>query len=436
MDALRVRVYNVRFGDAILISVPDAPPGGSPVLRHILIDVGNSLKTEGGLDTVFGPVMQDVLKELGGHPLDLYVMTHEHLDHVQGLLYSQKKVLKNKSLKDALQVCYAWLTRSAHPNYYTPNTEEYNEKAKKRKDMVETFLDEAERYFRAVPDEESDWIQGLMAINNPQATADCVDLIRGLAPDNTHYIYRGLDMAGKHPFQEATFEIWAPEEDTSTYYGPFQPVAFGTAPGATRRAPPTVTPVEPPRGVDAGAFYNLVDRRRWGYGDNLLAIDSAANNTSIVFCLNWRGWRLLFPGDAEERSWKEMDKRGLLKPAHFFKISHHGSITGMLPEDLVDKVLKADGTRRYAALSAYPDLKKLDRGEQSWTYQDVPRREALKELKSRAYLRQTIEVPDGGYIDYAFEDGTGNVTITTSSSTGSLRADRHPAPPAVPPTRG
>ena len=48
MDALRVRVYNVLFGDAILISVPDAPPGGSPVLRHILIDVGNYAVNTGG----------------------------------------------------------------------------------------------------------------------------------------------------------------------------------------------------------------------------------------------------------------------------------------------------------------------------------------------------------------------------------------------------
>jgi hypothetical protein len=417
MDTLHVRVYNVRFGDAIFISVPEAPPGEPPELRHILIDVGNSLGTEGGLDTVFEAVLQDVLNELAGQPLDLYIMTHEHLDHVQGLQYFQKKVLKNKPVKDLLKVRHAWLTRSAHPNYYTPNTDEYHEHAKKRKDMVQAFLDDAERYFRAAPGEETGWIQGLMAINNPRATNDCVDLIRNLTPNNTHYVYRGLDMAGKHPFQEATFEIWAPEEDTSTYYGPFQPVAFGAVPGLTARAKPILTPVEPPRGVDTGAFYNLVSRRRWGYGDNLLAIDSAANNTSIVFCLCWRGWNLLFPGDAEERSWKEMDKRGLLKPVHFFKISHHGSITGMLPDNLVGKVLKLkkdDPTTRYAALSAYPDLKKQKKGKQDWTYTDVPRRAVLDELKLRADLRQTIEVPDGGYLDYAFEGGTSNVTITKS----------------------
>ena len=414
-NELRVRVYNVRFGDAVLISVPDSE-GGSPKRRHILIDVGNSLGTEGGLDTVFQPVLDDVLAELDNEPLDLYIMTHEHLDHVQGLLHYQKKVLENSPVKDLLQVRHAWLTRSAHPNYYTSGTEEYNEKAKKRKLQVERFLAAAARYFRAAPDEETDWIRGLMAINNPRATADCVDLIRDLAPtESTHYVYRGLDIADKHPFEEATFQIWAPEEDTSVYYGRFQPVAFGAVAGSTARSKPKLTPVEPPPGVDAGAFYNLVDRRRWGYADNLLAIDRAANDTSIVFCLNWRGWKLLFPGDAEERSWKEMNKRDLLEPVHFFKISHHGSITGMLPEDLVGAVLKDDGTARYAVLSAYPDLEKQEEGQQTWTYQDVPRREVLEELGHRADLRQTVEVPDGGYIDYVFEGGTSTVTITPNN---------------------
>jgi len=430
MNALHVRLYNVLFGDAILISVPDAPPGGSPVLRHILIDVGNyAINTGGGLDEVFEPVIQDVLEELGGKGLDLYIMTHEHMDHVQGLLHYQKNVPNNHPLKDSLKVQCAWLTRSAHPDYYTPGTPDYHPDATKKVDMVQTFLDQAAQYFRAAPDEENDWIRSLMAINDPRQTADCVDLIRGLAPaDNTHYIYRGFDVTDKHPFQEAAFDIWAPEEDTAIYYGRFQPVAFGAARGATARAKPVVTPVEPPRGVDAGAFYNLVDHRRWGYGDNLLAIDSAANNTSIVFCLNWRGWNLLFAADAEQRSWKEMDKRGLLKPVDFFKISHHGSITGMLPERRVDKVSKKlvdtvlekkAGMRRYAALSAYPDLDKPivtkpKKGEQGWTYDRVPEQAVLDELAQYADLRQTVEVPPGGYIDYAFEGGARNVTITTS----------------------
>src|SRR5206468_9988158 len=56
-DRLRVRLYNVRFGDAILVTVPDRDPATNVVTkRHILIDVGNVLNKEGGDDTVFKPV--------------------------------------------------------------------------------------------------------------------------------------------------------------------------------------------------------------------------------------------------------------------------------------------------------------------------------------------------------------------------------------------
>jgi hypothetical protein len=44
----------------------------------------------------------------------------------------------------------------------------------------------------------------------------------------------------------------------------------------------------------------------------------------------------------------------------------------------------------------------------------VPRAEALEELKKRADLRQTVEVRAGGYIEYAFEGDTRNVTVTAS----------------------
>ena len=34
-----------------------------------------------------------------------------------------------------------------------------------------------------------------------------------------------------------------------------------------------------------------------------------------------------------------MDKLGLVEPVHFLKVSHHGSHTGMPPEDIVEKLL-------------------------------------------------------------------------------------------------
>jgi hypothetical protein len=408
MDKLRVRVYNVRFGDAILISLPDAPAGRAAELRHILIDVGNALGTDGGVDSVFQPVLENVLTELAGSPLDLYIMTHEHMDHVQGLQYGEQKVFPRKSLKSMLRVRDAWLTASANPEYYKTH-----EDARRKFDEARGFLEAMQQYLAAAPDEKTDWIQGLMAINNPRSTDDCVSYLRELAV-NTWYVHRGSDLAKKHPFKEAKLEIWAPEEDTSIYYGRFAPVAFGLTSGVGKKDKPTLTMPQPPAGVDAGAFYNLVEQRRRGFGDNLLTIDKAANNTSIVLCLEWRGWKLLFPGDAEQRSWLEMNKKNQLAPVQFLKISHHGSVTGTPPPELLDKVLPDDTTPRYTVLSAYPDLKKLTKKEQKWVYQGVPDREVLVELQRRSNLRQTVEVPDGGYIDYLFEGGRRTATITLS----------------------
>ena len=117
MDTLRVRVYNVRFGDAILISVPDKGADGKTVTRHILIDVGNWQSGEAGVDKLFIPVVQNILAELNGQGVDLYVMTHEHMDHVQGLLYANKKAFPRGDLSQKLQVKHAWLTASSAPDY-------------------------------------------------------------------------------------------------------------------------------------------------------------------------------------------------------------------------------------------------------------------------------------------------------------------------------
>ena len=65
METLRVRTYNIRFGDAILITVPDRDPEtGETTRRNILIDVGNVLNKEGGKDHVFKPALEDIIAVL------------------------------------------------------------------------------------------------------------------------------------------------------------------------------------------------------------------------------------------------------------------------------------------------------------------------------------------------------------------------------------
>ncbi len=390
-DTLTVRVYNVRFGDAILVTVPDRDPStGNVVTRRILIDVGNvptAFSAEGGDDAVFKPVVDHILKTLNGKALDLYVMTHEHLDHVQGLPYVAWKHYPN-DFSQRLRVNHVWLTASAAPGYYDryPEAREQKLRFEQMYTRLRTLLDSNGFAGHA-------GLMEILANNDPTKTKQCVDFLQTLNPQKTSYVYRGVNLEGRHPFSEAKFEIWAPEEDTSEYYGRLQPLSFtgGSSEPSSGAPVREAASALPPAGVDVGAFLELVEARTNGIGDNVLAIDQAANNTSVVFNLEWRGWRLLFAGDAETRSWKTMAKQGLLKPVHFLKVAHHGSRNGTPDDTLLETILPRippDGRNRTAAVSTWTD-----------TYPGIPHPPTDARIKARAALRSTLDDPGKPFFD-------------------------------------
>ena len=381
-DTLRIRSYNVRFGDAILITVPDRANSGKLTERHILIDVGNVLSGAGGDDSVFVPILEDVLKVTRGAPLDLYVMTHEHMDHVQGLLAGFKHGVDIKAN-------HVWITASAAPNYY-----DHHPEAKKKFQLAMRAYMSLERQLAAAPQDVNDRLYARMLNNNPRKTADCVEHIREniCEPENIHYVHREYDLKNAHPFEEAKFEIWAPEEDTSIYYGRFQPLALGLDNvGDGQEEKQRLQRPAPPAGVDVGAFNNLLDRRESGAYDNLMAIDKARNNTSLVFSLEWRDWRLLFAGDAEVRSWKTMNKFGVIKPVHFLKVSHHGSHNGTPSGEILEALLPAnpgDTKERHALISTCDD-----------TYSGVPHEPTTSALSALCSILDTRQIADGESLD-------------------------------------
>lgn len=386
--ALRVRVYNVLFGDAILVSVPEASR-----TRHILIDVGNSQGGRGGRKEVFEKVVADIAAELGGRPIDLYVMTHEHMDHIKGLLYAQDK------LGVELGADYAWLTASADPDYGTT----YPNAVKQRK-IAALAMESTRASLAAAPDQR---LKELLLNNDYRETEKCVEHLRTIAK-TTSYVHRGSDLTGKHPFEEAKLTLWAPEADTSVYYGRFTPAASharaasGPGPEDPDDAAPPKRPAArrtiPPPGVDASAFQNLLDWRALGHSDNMFAIDRAANNTSIVFSLEWRGWTLLFAGDAEIRSWRTMAKFNMLRPVHLLKVAHHGSVNGTPKAEALDAILPVephDGRDRYAVVSTC--LK---------SYPGVPDDPTLALLKERVtHFKSTLDAGAELYFDVLLEAG-------------------------------
>ncbi len=394
MSELVVRSYNVGFGDAVLVSIPDRSASGRETLRHVVIDVGNLLAGDGNQDDVFVPVVADLAQRTGG-TVDLYVMTHEHLDHVQGLKAAQAR---NVDLKAR----YAWLTGSAHPDYYTthPNAR------KKRLEFAMTLAD-VERQLAFFDDP---WLEFTVRNNSALlppgtlglATADYVDHLRNVAPRaRTTYVDRTTDVSRRHPFKEARLRILAPEEDTFGYYDgrPLNRLVLDGAAADARPAPsgrrnprPERPPsyASPPAGVEPGAFFDLLASRNRNRRDSVLQIDRAANNTSVVLEIEWRGWRLLFGGDAEELSWETMHHHGMLRPCHLVKIAHHGSVNGTVAA-MLDEVLPAappDPRPRHAIVSTH---------DEDWD--SVPDPDTLDLYRARATLHDTRSVARGTAVE-------------------------------------
>ncbi|TCC54271.1 hypothetical protein E0H73_39675 [Kribbella pittospori] len=387
MDDLVVRAYNVGFGDAVLVSIPERSVSGRETTRHLLIDVGNLLVGEANADDVFVDVVRDIVDRTGG-VVDLYVMTHEHLDHVQGLLAAANAGVK-------LTAKYAWLTGSAHPQYY----ENHPDAEKKRRSLLEVIGDP-----RNLKQADSDIWLAMMVKNNSLTldrglavkTADYIDHLRQLAPKaRTHYVDRTTDTARKHPFKETRIRILAPEEDTSSYYGRVRrgPSFAATAADDGPPGPAVEGLPDPPPGVDPGAYFDLVRARRDGLRQNIREIDKANNNTSVVLQIEWSGWRLLFTGDAELRSWQQMHDLGVLQPVHLVKISHHGSHNGTLDDHIEDVLPTADddGRERHAIVSTH---------DHDWP--SIPDEDTLKLYRDRATLHDTREVARGSHIEVRF----------------------------------
>lgn len=388
-DTLRLRAYNVLFGDAFLLTIPDRDKKGKTRTRHLLIDIGNAWqdKSGGSLDAVFEPVVRDIQQELDGGEIDLYISTHEHMDHVQGLRY----VSRHTDPPLDLPLARSWLTASAAPDYYDrhPGSE-----MKLAAQMVST-IQEYGRALAAAGEELPQHTRLLLDINDPGETDKCVLYIIEHSR-RKYFLHRGSALGRRHNFKEARFDIWAPEEDTSVYYKAVSHIAAAVEAGG-EEVPPALRRIPPPPGVDASAFNNLLRRRNSGVLDTLLNIDKAANNTSLVFTLEWRGWTLLFSGDAEQRSWEMMEAQGKLGAVDFIKVSHHGSGTGTPPERILRQLFPEGGEKeRLGLVSTHPG-----------TYGGVPADEALQRYTDLGV--GLVDIRDhcapGGHVDILFAEG-------------------------------
>ena len=353
MDELRVRAYNVRFGDAILVTVPDRDAAtGKTTTRHILIDVGNVLNKEGGADTVFKPVLDDVIKELGGRaarsvrhdPRAPRSRPGTLLLRDQGLCRRRARAEAEGGLRVADRVGGQELLRHAPAG---PEAEE---------GLLSTPTPRIRLHLAAAPPDVATRFESCWPTTTPPRPGRAWSTCAGSPGRRRPTCTAGRRLTGTHPFKEAKFKIWAPEEDTSR-------LLPRPAPGrGVGLAPVTAAGTHRDR---AGASAPAFRRRRRGVlqpgGDAAARVrrQPAGHRPSRQqhqrgLRLQWRGWKLLFPGDAELASWKMMKAQGVLEPVHFLKVSHHGSHNGTPDGDVLEAFLPLKAPDKKARRA--PDL--------------------------------------------------------------------------------
>ena len=386
---IEIRAYVVGFGDCVVARIPDGD-----VVRHMLVDFGKA-PGKGGTTAIFPDIARDVAKFCGGH-LDLLVMTHEHLDHMEGFRH-QREVF------DTMQIDHVWMSLPSHPTYYDdyPGARPHK---RVRALAAEILTSAGQKGLTLAPSFQS-------LLENNLANPERVKYLQDLKGATVHYLARGVPERVTAPFQHVAVEILAPEPDVSVYYSRATMAhalldgvrltgrsAAASAAGAEVPADfwsfPAQDRVASPPNLSATDWRRLRDALRTGGVQAARFIDRAQNNTSLCFLLTVGGKRLLFPGDAEIESWDMIGKtcKDRLGPVDFLKVAHHGSRNGTPFDGLLDVVLpKARQQAAVVLLSTKSDVY----GVQN----PVPDKDVLEELRGRCRQIYTTDVSDRKWID-------------------------------------
>lgn len=355
MSTLRIRMYNVGFGDSFLVTLPDA--------RKVLVDCGFHSQGRGPMSAkeLVRQIVEDVTPPGGTPRIDVVIATHRHQDHVYAF---------NASEWDEVEVGEVWT------NWLENRKDPEATRLWRKKDAFTLALSKALPQFHLDPADQREvefllWNAGLGAPEQlgfeAWSNGGALDRLRDgfLRRDRPEPRYLPKTTALPEALESPALpgvrvhvlgpardpeliDELDPERDGETYRalsvlasdagagalpGPFGPAWRCDAPA---------TELEP----DELEYLHYVART----SDALFAaqaVDGMINSTSLVLVLEVGKARLLLPGDAEWGTWKRIlaseECCALLRSSTFVKVGHHGSHNAT-PKTLVEEILRP-GTR-------------------------------------------------------------------------------------------
>jgi hypothetical protein len=366
---IRIRMYNCGFGDCFLIF---APARGGPE-KKILIDCGSFKAQVQPIKAIVGHVIDDLRDNDGTPRVDLLVVTHRHKDHIAGFAdprWSEVEVgevwmpwtesdepeaISLRSVQTRLSLALAGLAENAGAG--TALSEVLQLNAGVNLQAMETlqrgFAGSPQR--RYLPEKDAR-TRTVACAKLPEATIHVLgpsrnpDTIFDMTPPSGESFLSLLGMSDKLEDRQAKV-----------------PEPFGEEWVDDKRSP---------KELDEDTRKRLENIHDGLETKLAIALDNALNNTSLMLMLVIGNAYLLFPGDAQWGTWRELmeDEAAcqLLRNTTFYKVGHHGSHNAT-PITFVKKYLGARSGNTWAMVPVTPYGK----------WPQIPRQPLLDNIKKK-----------------------------------------------------
>jgi hypothetical protein len=346
---VRVRMYQVGFGDCFLVSVEyDEPLADGRAERHLLIDFGSTRKArEGRAPGKMSDVAKLIQKHTGG-VLDVLVVTHRHKDHLFGFADDDAaKILRVLAPKRVLR---PWTEDPELPALADAPAgaglaadDDTGRASARYAQLLADAQREAEVLSSLVGLHKDVRAEALEQVKN----ADAIALIDELAADGRgRYLHAGADAAVEQVIPGLGVTVLGPptvEQDPRVAKQREEdPEYWMAALHASLREAARTVPGEDgheTHGMSLGpgpvrwVVERLAAQKSHSVARLVRDLDDALNNTSLVLLLEIGGVSMLFPGDAQIENWQytldrictEPDLKAKLSAIDLYKVGHHGS---------------------------------------------------------------------------------------------------------------
>ncbi len=422
---VRVRMYQVGFGDCFLVTVEygtSGPDGRAE--RHILFDLGSTRSPRMGAAT-----MKDVADLVAQHTngqLDVVVVTHRHKDHLFG--FGDRDGSQTLAALSPRLVLRPW-TENPNPadDAMAPSSASRAGAASRRFAAQLSAAQEAAGRLADQPVSGRGVRRDLhAAASDQQPNQQAIATLDAMAAGRRgRYLHAGssLELGRIIPGMKVTVlgpptieqypkvarqvsrdpEYWMLRLQRALHAAvpperPSKRSRLASTGSSTGRGADATPYADVPPGPVRWLVEHLADHQTHSVARLVRALDDALNNTSLILLLEIGGVSMLFPGDAQIENWRytldrlddDAELRAKLAGIDLYKVGHHGS-RNATPRRLLGLWAQRppDAPRITALMSTRAGV----HGTTPATA--VPRATLVEALREVADLYSTDDLPDG-----------------------------------------